>query len=444
MNALQLHRFGVAFGSEVVLSNVCLDVPARGVMVLVGPIAAGKSTLFRTLAGLNDRQPALRTWGVACHDGEPLACGGRRPALVLQDAQFLVSRVRENLLSALPDRASRSQVDQLAHLAAILVHLGQEDLLDEMDTPVVELTLGHRRRVAIVRAALARSSVILVDEPTAGMNESAAAATLALLRRLSEDHAVVVSTHHRAHAAELGGRIALLAGGRVVETGETEAFLAGPSTEAGRAWLETGNCPMPSPSARAEDLADGVDRPTPLPVPTRRRIDAVRAPRGFFWLLEGQLAGMPRPGIIAPLEDDLDGLFSLGVDVLVTLEEAATVPPERLAAYGIASELYPVADMAAPSMEAAVSLCRRIDELLARDRVVAVHCLAGLGRTGTVLAAYAIWRGASAVEAIDSVRSLRARTIQSEAQTQFLEELERHCAEHPPTTKFSFETRTQE
>lgn len=426
LDALQLRRFGVAFGKHVVLSNITLDVPARGVLILVGPASAGKSTLLRTLAGLNDRQPALRTWGLALYAGRALT-SGPRPAMVLQNARQLISSVRENLFSALPDRAALSRPEQHAHVSRVLDVLGQKDLLERLDAPALELSLADQRRLAIARAALGDAACILIDEPTAGIEDEDAGALLLLLRLLAEERALVVCTHHRGHARALRGRIALLAGGRIVEHGDTLEFLDGPQTEAGRAWLETGHCAVPSPSALAEELAEGVARPTPLPVSTQLRLNAAREPRGFFWLIEGKLAGMPRPGIVAELDDDLDGVRDLGVDVLLTLEETATVPPDSLTERGLRNELFPIPDMEAPSLERAVTLCQRLDALLAEGRVIAVHCLAGLGRTGTVLAAYAIWRGAGAVDAIDTVRGLRPRTIQSEAQARFLERFAERC-----------------
>ncbi|HRC58224.1 MAG TPA: hypothetical protein PKU97_20010, partial [Kofleriaceae bacterium] len=62
---LALKGFGVAFRERIVLSDIELDVPARGVSVLMGPCGGGKSTLLRTVAGVNSAQPDLRQWGTA-------------------------------------------------------------------------------------------------------------------------------------------------------------------------------------------------------------------------------------------------------------------------------------------------------------------------------------------------------------------------------------------
>jgi atypical dual specificity phosphatase len=78
--------------------------------------------------------------------------------------------------------------------------------------------------------------------------------------------------------------------------------------------------------------------------------------------------------------------------------------------------------MAAPSLTQALDLCRKIERALRDEKVVAVHCRAGLGRTGTILAAYLIWEGHEALDALETVRRVEPRWVQSEPQVAFLEE----------------------
>jgi atypical dual specificity phosphatase len=81
--------------------------------------------------------------------------------------------------------------------------------------------------------------------------------------------------------------------------------------------------------------------------------------------------------------------------------------------------------MAPPTLAQAVSLCEAIDLALSANDVIAVHCLAGLGRTGTVLAAYWLWRNrgsVSAVRALEYVRQVEPGWVQSGAQVNFLED----------------------
>jgi atypical dual specificity phosphatase len=85
---------------------------------------------------------------------------------------------------------------------------------------------------------------------------------------------------------------------------------------------------------------------------------------------------------------------------------------------------FPIDDMGSPNIEDAKKLCYRISRLLQKDEVVAMHCKAGLGRTGTMLAAMLIWDGLSALEALESTRRIEPRWVQSDDQIVFLEEFE--------------------
>ncbi len=180
------------------------------------------------------------------------------------------------------------------------------------------------------------------------------------------------------------------------------------------------------PGTRREHLADDVELPPTLPPQAKEAAKAPPAsagPRGFYWLHRGRLGGLPRPGLLRDLAIDLDGLDALGVTVLVTLEESRTVPEDRLAERGIRSEWLPIVDMEAPTLAEARSLSRRIEELMEAGEVVAIHCKAGLGRTGTILAAQLVHEGASSAEAVERARRINPRWIQSDAQLHFLAEL---------------------
>src|SRR5690606_5665688 len=83
---LEVEGFGVAFGDRVILAEVNLWLPVRGVTALIGPTGTGKSTLLRSLAGLNDNNPRFRRWGHAAYQGEVVG-DGNRPALVQQHAR---------------------------------------------------------------------------------------------------------------------------------------------------------------------------------------------------------------------------------------------------------------------------------------------------------------------------------------------------------------------
>jgi len=425
-----LRRFGVGFAHKVVLAEVDLTVEDRGILTLLGPCGTGKSTLLRTIAGHNNANPSLRIWGEASFLGSPLG-SGELPALVGQSARLMMSSVQENIVCNLPERNNLTQSQQRALAGRLLADAGVEELAARLDEPVVRLSLAQQRHVAIIRAAAGGPRLLCLDEPTTGLDDEDAERLIRHLHQEAGKRALIVSVHNQRHARRIGGDMVLLAGGRVQEWQPTSGFFAAPLSEAGREVIQGGTCSVPAPDARPEELDEAVTPPPPLPVAARAYVSDAFGPRGFLWLKRGQLAGTPVPGVFHDMDYDLAALKRVGVTRLITLTEQR-LDDSRLAHHGIRSSWHPVVDMAAPSLMEAVAICRVIDQLIDDGEVVAVHCYAGLGRTGTVLAAYLIWQGSKALDALEAVRRVEPRWVQSEVQVGFLEKFAETMATMAP------------
>ncbi|MGZ5179544.1 MAG: phosphatase domain-containing putative toxin [Ramlibacter sp.] len=420
MNApavLELRGFGVAYGTRTVLDAIDLDVPASGCTVLLGPSGTGKSTLLRTIAGHNTANPQVRTWGSSRYAQAPCE-PGHRPALVAQNSRLLVSNVLENLVFHLPGRSALTRRMQIDAVVPLVEQCGQQWLLDALHSPVVERPLAQQRVIAILREAIAAPALLMVDEPTAGLAAQEAHAIVDLLAVLSGSRALLVVLHNLREARQLANHVVLVAGGRLQEAGEPRSFFERPASESGRLFLATGSCPEPA-------------RIAPPRVATFNAApSAACGPRGFAWLLPGRLAGTPWPGLIHDIDYDLQLLADVGVTQLVCLTEER-FDPGWAAPHGIGCRSSPMPDMHAPGLAQAVALCRELDALLQRGEVVAVHCRAGLGRTGTVLAAYWLWRGGGrldALRALEDVRRMEAGWVQSSVQVRFLEDFAQRLA----------------
>jgi atypical dual specificity phosphatase len=419
---LALRGFGVAFGSRLVLSEVDLSVPTTGIVALMGSAGGGKSTLLRCLAGVNHAQPDLRQWGEGRYCDRPLG-EGKRPVLVQQDAQYFTSTVRENLVSSFADRSQLDRAAQAHRVEQLLASARCEDLRQHLDQEALGLATAQRRLLSVLRAAATDAPLICVDEPTAGLDDEASQRILTALRWYADRHAVLFVTHHQGHARAIAHRVVLLGGGRVQEATTTAQFFGGVPSPVVEHFLESGSLSLPSPNADPEQLADTVPPPPPLSPTVQATLSLPAAfvgPRDFRWLIPGRLGGLPRPGIVAAVADDVAGLGRLGITTLITLEETETVPTEALRSAGITNLHFPILDMDAPTVPEAARWCREIEARLAAGQVVAVHCRAGQGRTGTVLACQAIWQGATAIEALDLVRGINPRWVTSDVQVRFL------------------------
>jgi atypical dual specificity phosphatase len=128
----------------------------------------------------------------------------------------------------------------------------------------------------------------------------------------------------------------------------------------------------------------------------------------FSWLIEGKLAGLSQPRS----DDAFVCLIELGISSLVSLTEQA-LPDGMLEKFGFRSEHIPITDFTAPTVSQIEQAVAVIDEYLEAGLIVGVHCGAGLGRTGTILAGYLVRQGSSAEVAITTVRAKRPGSIET-------------------------------
>jgi len=137
--------------------------------------------------------------------------------------------------------------------------------------------------------------------------------------------------------------------------------------------------------------------------------------RGFSWVVDQQLAAMPRPGRTGDLDTDLAFLASHDLTLLISLT-VDPLGPEQVAAHGMTPLHIPVHDFTAPTLE---QFHQFLDEALPRmerGERVGVHCTAGQGRTGTLMAGYFVSQGMTPDAAIAEIRRLRPGSIETESQ----------------------------
>jgi atypical dual specificity phosphatase len=139
----------------------------------------------------------------------------------------------------------------------------------------------------------------------------------------------------------------------------------------------------------------------------------------FSWLVEHKLAALSYP----ESEDAFALLWKMGIRVLINLSEKP-LPGEILSKVGILTGHIPIVDFTAPTLQQVEQAVTMIHFCLDRNMPVAVHCIAGLGRTGTILACYLVGEGVSANEAITIIRRWRPGSIETLDQEAAIHEYE--------------------
>jgi ABC-2 type transport system ATP-binding protein len=199
------------FGSIQALAGVDLVVEAGEFFGLLGPNGAGKTTLISILAGLTRADAgAARVLG---HDVVEDYRSARRllgvvPQELVFDPFFTVRETLEIQSGYFGIRDNDDWIDEILH------HL---DLTARAETNMRALSGGMKRRVLVGQALVHKPPVIVLDEPTAGVDVELRQSLWAFIRKLNRDgHTIILTTHYLEEAEALCGRIAMLKAGKVV------------------------------------------------------------------------------------------------------------------------------------------------------------------------------------------------------------------------------------
>ena len=158
----------------------------------------------------------------------------------------------------------------------------------------------------------------------------------------------------------------------------------------------------------------------------------------LYWIIPGELAGMPMPfihperrlnagGPLMAYQDELGDLHETGIRAVVSLLNIPSDEPVYSSA-GFTFLCLPIDDGCAPTLAQANLLIEFIDLNLSLHRPVAIHCEAGLGRTGTALATYLVMKGSPVAEAIGRVRAAESSAIETKRQIEFLHQIPSHIS----------------
>jgi sulfate transport system ATP-binding protein len=238
------------FGDFVALDDVSLDVPAGGLMALLGPSGSGKSTLLRVLAGL-EPPDAGEVW-ISGEHATDLAPQKRGVGFVFQHyAAFKHMTVFDNIAFGLTIR--KRPKDEIRARVHELIDLVQLTGFDRRYP--AQLSGGQRQRMALARALAVEPEVLLLDEPFGALDARVRKELRAWLRRLHDEVHVttVFVTHDQEEAMDVADEIVVMNHGRIEQVGSPRDIYDRPESEFVMTFV-----------GPATDLGDGYVRPHDL------------------------------------------------------------------------------------------------------------------------------------------------------------------------------------
>ena len=212
---IQIEGLTKRFGGFVAVDNVSFDVRRGEVLGFLGPNGAGKSTTMRMLAGF--MTPTAGTARIQGHDVQTDSVAARRalgflpegaptyPEMAVADFLRFCARVRGFRGAELEDRVDHA--------------LGLTSLRGVRLQPVETLSKGFKRRVGLAQALLHDPPVLVLDEPTDGLDPNQKHEVRALIARMAPEKAIVISTHILEEVGAVCTRAIIIAHGRIVADG---------------------------------------------------------------------------------------------------------------------------------------------------------------------------------------------------------------------------------
>ena len=217
VHTIRINGISKSFGRIQALDSVTFDVPPRSIFGLLGPNGAGKTTLFSLVANfLKANAGSVEVLGI---DTRRISQLRGRLSIFPQDAAFQQNVPILNQLVFFRLLGGRTRQEAKKEVMQTLELVGLESVAKRR---VGTLSHGMIKRLGIAQAFLGRPEVILLDEPTAGLDPASAHQTRDLIKKLQERATIMVSSHNLAEIQELCDHVAILDLGKLVFAGSVE------------------------------------------------------------------------------------------------------------------------------------------------------------------------------------------------------------------------------
>lgn len=208
------------YGAQLAVDDVSFEIGKGEVVGFLGPNGAGKSTTLRILAGFLG--PTAGSVSVAGHDVVSDSIAARQCVGYMAENVPLYPEMR--VVEYLRFRAELKRVARGRRAAWIDDAMAKAGVVDVAHKRIGHLSKGYRQRVGLADAIVARPPIVVLDEPTAGLDPNQIREARELVRQLGQEHTVIVSTHILGEVEACATRVLLVHRGKLVAQGSTDAI----------------------------------------------------------------------------------------------------------------------------------------------------------------------------------------------------------------------------
>ncbi len=218
VEANALHK---SFGPIIAVDGISLSVGKGEVLGFLGPNGAGKSTTMKMITGFLDPDSGSSKICGFDVETEPLAAKSRLGYLP-EGAPLYAEMTPKSFLSFIAEIRGIDRKSRAAKIGAAVERTGLEDVLDQR---IETLSKGYKRRVGFAQAILHDPAVLIMDEPTDGLDPNQKHHVRELIKEMASEKAIVVSTHILEEVEAVCTRAVIISHGRIVADGTAEELL---------------------------------------------------------------------------------------------------------------------------------------------------------------------------------------------------------------------------
>lgn len=215
---IQVEHLTKRYSGHTAVEDISFQVPEGTICGLLGPNGAGKSTTMNVLTGYisaSEGKVSIAGWDILEQPAKAKACVGYLPEqpplyLDMTPAEYL------DFAAELKDVARKERSQQVAQV------MERTGLVEFQHRLIKQLSKGYRQRVGLAAALLGNPKVIILDEPTVGLDPAQVIEIRSLIRELGREHTVILSSHILSEVSALCDHVLIIAKGKLVAQGTPE------------------------------------------------------------------------------------------------------------------------------------------------------------------------------------------------------------------------------